>query len=1152
MSASRFISRASLILGALSALFVLPSPRIAEASNECASGWTFDSVNYVCRFTITSTSEVTVTIPSGISSVNVVVRGAAGGLGGRNSSYYGDSNRGQGGPVGQVSGVLAVSPTTSIRVTVGANGSTGATGCGSLGYCGGDGSGGPGGSSATAGYQGGRGANQAIVDWSGGGGGGGAATILRVDNTIFAIAGGAGGGGGGGGWSSGGTGTTTASYVGGTAGASGVQIGGDGGGGGGGGGGLQGGTAGAGGGGDHGGAGGNAGRNLVPATWSGSYVSATNGSVVFSYATMPNNTATPTVPNSLEALSTVTGNIGTWTAVATHTYQWLACSQPAAAISNTSGSLVVPNDCQIITGATSPTLMPTIDHIGSYLRLAVTGSNQTGTLTSISASGQNTVSAPRTSVPDLDSSSDTGTSSTDNYTSDSTPLISVGNLIIGALVTVTATKGSESTSCTFTATSTTGSCTLNNMSDGFWTVSSTQLVNGSTSAAASISVDIDTTPPDRSQLPDLIASSDTGASSTDNITNDSTPGIFLPGATNGSTITITASRAGYPDVVCSYVASASATGCDLPLLADGVWNVVGTSDAVDLAGNLTPASPVLPITIRTALSSELSVDLAASSDTGLSSSDNVTQLRSISVGVPLANDGSLVTMTASLGGQQSVSCTYTASPSQKFCNLGPLDQGEWVVAASIIDPEADISGVITALPITIDLSTPIQPQLPDLTSSSDTGVSSTDNITRDNTPEIQVANVELGHLVTVVASRPGSDTVQCTFVSSATINSCSLGLLTDGIWNITSFVTNIAGSQSPISDSLSVVIDSQTRIDEVNVQEILRSNNQLLPDLLTESDSGISQLDNITTHRNLRISMPSAQIGETVIITAETDRGRKITCSYVASESVTSCVLNNLSVASWTITAAVSDVAGNTYESLPLEVSVTDIDGLPNLDKSNFKTQVETRGSTTNISVAIPMSAANASTRKIVVAVLNKAGKVIRRSTFNVAPGSKQIEFSVAASSGAHSVIAYAANEFGISSRAPLGSNITRTKRGLVCQGDGTSIYRQDSLTERVLFDPASATLDGEDKRQLNKVARFMRKRGGQIVITGLARKNGIDSQKFLAELSRQRAQNVALYLSQRGVRAWINYEGFGAVTKSIGTPIDRRVDICWSLQGPK
>ena len=143
-----------------SGVVTLGTPTV-NASGECAAGWTFDSVNFLCKFTVTSSgSEVTVTVPAGVSSLSVTITGGVGARGGRNSSYYGDSNRGMPGDVGQVAGNLAVTSSTSIKVAVGGAGSEGSTGCGSLGYCGGNGSGGPGGSSVIAGYGGGAGAWQ--------------------------------------------------------------------------------------------------------------------------------------------------------------------------------------------------------------------------------------------------------------------------------------------------------------------------------------------------------------------------------------------------------------------------------------------------------------------------------------------------------------------------------------------------------------------------------------------------------------------------------------------------------------------------------------------------------------------------------------------------------------------------------------------------------------------------------------------------------------------------------------------------------------------------------------------------------------------------------------------------------------------------------
>ncbi len=99
------------------------------------------------------------------------------------------------------------------------------------------------------------------------------------------------------------------------------------------------------------------------------------------------------------------------------------------------------------------------------------GSNATGTGTNLGA-GVSVVNAGNTTwyalwnstpnIPDLDASSDTGTSSTDNNTSDQTPTFIASGLTVNALVTIELRNGSGGLvgNCSFTATSTTGSCTI--------------------------------------------------------------------------------------------------------------------------------------------------------------------------------------------------------------------------------------------------------------------------------------------------------------------------------------------------------------------------------------------------------------------------------------------------------------------------------------------------------------------------------------------------------------------------------------------------------------------------------------------------------------------------------------------------------------------
>jgi outer membrane protein OmpA-like peptidoglycan-associated protein len=103
-----------------------------------------------------------------------------------------------------------------------------------------------------------------------------------------------------------------------------------------------------------------------------------------------------------------------------------------------------------------------------------------------------------------------------------------------------------------------------------------------------------------------------------------------------------------------------------------------------------------------------------------------------------------------------------------------------------------------------------------------------------------------------------------------------------------------------------------------------------------------------------------------------------------------------------------------------------------------------------------------------------------------------------------------------------------------------------EKLSDGIIFDPASPKLDSRDKRELDRVTRVMAERGGLVLISGFARKNGFDSAEYLENLSRARARNVANYLVANGVRVSMRYQGYGAVTKDIGTSSERKVDLRW------
>jgi outer membrane protein OmpA-like peptidoglycan-associated protein len=618
---ARFFVLGTLIASGVFAVS-LAHPNQASAAGECPAGWTFNSSSNSCEVTLSSYGTASVTVPASVTSVTVDVNGAQGGRGGRNSTYYGDSNRGLPGNVGRVSGELSVTSGDVLAIYVGSGGGEGATGCGSLGYCigGQNGQGGSGGSNPLGLYNGGGGASQEPADWSGGGGGGGAATVVKKNAAVIIVASGGGGGGGGAGYGSGGTGDT-GRLTSGTNGLNGNRTGsGDGGGGGGGGGGTQGGLGGYAGSGDGSGTGGSAGSSTAASGLTASFISARAGSAVISYALAPLVTVSPTVPSSITAPVTVSGSQGTWTGASSYAYQWLRCTASASASSG-SGGFVEPAGCTVIGSATSLAYSPSLSDLGAYLRLAVTATNSTGSTTAYSATSSAVVlSAP---TVDLVASSDTGVLDSDNLTRDSTPTFSATNLAVGADVVFTAIKGSETQTCgPLAVTAVTQSCTFGELVDGTWSVTAQQSSGANTSAASSaVSTVIDTSRPTSASSIVLASASDSGASSTDRNTSDSTPSITLGGLEVGSRAVVTASKPGSADVTCEIPNVSSAVeACTFSTpLADGTWSF--SVEQFDDAGNASTATSGLEVTIDTSAGVTLagSTPATGTSATALSS-----------------------------------------------------------------------------------------------------------------------------------------------------------------------------------------------------------------------------------------------------------------------------------------------------------------------------------------------------------------------------------------------------------------------------------------------------------------------------------------------------------------------------------------------------
>ena len=526
--------------------------------------------------------------------------------------------------------------------------------------------------------------------------------------------------------------------------------------------------------------------------------------------------------------------------------------------------------------------------------ITATDTNPTSGASAASPALSITVDTTAPSAPtgvDLAQASDTGASNTDNNTNDNTPTVSASGGSTGDTMTLTATNGSTTVSCSYVLPA--SNCTLPTLTDGTWNVSATLTdpAGNRSTASTALPLSIDSTVPS-GLTPDLVAASDTGSSATDDITSDTTPTISLPGQSNGDVITITASKNGSPDVSCTYTVGAS-TNCTLGLLADGSWNIAAT--ITEPSGN-TAVMTGLAVTIDSGAPPVPSgLDLASASDTGSSNSDNNSSDNTPTVGASGGAPGDTMTMIATpSGGGASVSCTFVVGQATS-CDLGTLADGTWNLSANLTDVAGNVSTSPTTLPISIDSVTPSAPSAPDMAAASDTGSSSTDNLTSDSTPRIDVPGGTNGDTVTVTATPSGSGTpVSCTFVVGQATG-CDLPNLADGDWNIRATLTDLAGNVSPPTSGPTLSIDA-TAVAPTDL------------DLDSGSDTGSSSTDNNTSDSTPTMSAAGGATGDTVTFTA-TNGSTSVTCSYVVP--ATSCTLGTLTDGTWNISATITDQLGN-------------------------------------------------------------------------------------------------------------------------------------------------------------------------------------------------------------------------------------------------
>ena len=343
-----------------------------------------------------------------------------------------------------------------------------------------------------------------------------------------------------------------------------------------------------------------------------------------------------------------------------------------------------------VSGANASTFVPTADQVNQFIRVRTTATNDSGTANDDSPS-VGPITVPATGTPSVATASDLGDSNSDSITSDTTPTMEATGLVVGATVSMTATNGSDTVTCTFVATSTTGGCSLPELSDGTWSVTSSQSLNGvSSTPSPARSVSIDSTPPG---VP------------TYSFTSGGSP-LSNGGATSSNSISLASgpTSSGSSSISCSLNGGPRQTPCPSTFspLVSGANNIAFT--AVDAAGNETTD------TFSFNYLGQSSASLATSSDTGVSNSDRITSDNTPQIDVGGLVLGAQVTVTASNGGLTE-SCTFTATASTGSCSLPELSDGSWSIA-SVQTLGGSSTSPSTPVNISVDTQSPSAPGAP--------------------------------------------------------------------------------------------------------------------------------------------------------------------------------------------------------------------------------------------------------------------------------------------------------------------------------------------------------------------------------------------------------------------------------------------------------
>ena len=578
-----------------------------------------------------------------------------------------------------------------------------------------------------------------------------------------------------------------------------------------------------------------------------------------------------------------------------------------------------------------------------------------------------TAPAAPTNAPDMTAATDTGFSTTDNNTNNNQPSFAVAPPAAGETpslyidgVKVPATFNPATNTLTPT----------NPITDGTHAISTTvtDAAGNESAQSPSLSTVIDTIAPATPAAPDMTAATDTGASPTDNNTNNNKPSFAIAPPAAGETPSL------YIDGVKVPATFNATTNTLTPTnpIADGTHTIRTT--LTDAAGNESAQSPSLSAVIDTvAPVAPAAPDMTAATDTGVSPTDNNTNNNKASFAIAPPAAGEVPSLY--IDGVK-VSATFNAA-TNTLTPTNPIADGTHTISTTLTDAAGNESAQSPSLSAVIDTVAPTTPAIaPDMTDATDTGMSPTDDNTANNKPSFAIPAPNAGDTASLYI-----DGIKVPATFNATTNTLTpTSPITNGNHTISYTLTDTAGNESSASPILPVVINSNAPAAPA-----------IAPDMTAATDTGASSIDNNTSNTTPSFAIPAPGAGNTPTLYVD---GLMVASTFNAATN-TLTPTTPLSEGNYNIAYTLTNPGGSESvlsPSLPSVIDTTAPTTAPSVlivadtnNDGNINASEKASSTSTNVTIGIPSGAIAGD----VITVKDGAGTLL--ATYTVGTGTGQV-----------------------------------------------------------------------------------------------------------------------------------------------------------------